>query len=91
MERHTELEELSKTQKHTKCHAEPCPEFISGLFQHLIKSKAYETLNQVQGDKMHFGNKPFRPRALGLQPSTFQGRPVGFVGAELHVRSQNVT
>jgi hypothetical protein len=27
-----------------KCHAEPCPELVSGLFQHLMKSKSYETL-----------------------------------------------
>jgi hypothetical protein len=35
-----------------KCHAEPCAELDSVLFRHLIKSRPYETLNQVQGDKI---------------------------------------
>ena len=41
-----------------KCHAEPCAERVSVLFQHLIESNTYETLNPanggIQGDKNGF-------------------------------------
>jgi hypothetical protein len=30
------------------------------LFQHLIKSRSYETLNQVQGDKIIVFQQPVR-------------------------------
>jgi hypothetical protein len=42
-----------------RCHAESCPELVSGLFQHLfragliqhlIKSKSYETLKSLDPD-----------------------------------------
>jgi hypothetical protein len=30
------------------------------LFQHLIRSTGYETLNQVQGDTKRFGQQPLQ-------------------------------
>jgi hypothetical protein len=40
------------------CHAEPCAELDSALFQHLTKSMAYETLKQVQGDTSRLFTRP---------------------------------
>jgi len=36
--------------------------FMLNLFQHLIKSNTYETLNQVQGDKKGFSTQSSRGR-----------------------------
>jgi len=35
---------VKKSQKLQKCHAEPCAELVSVLFQHLIESNTNETL-----------------------------------------------